>query len=86
MSERNTLGQICDDANLTTVVTPRLNAILGGSYKYLKRDESCCLIEILLRYLHHIAYKESLWFLSSVEVIDFNKMGMVKLLNTRKRK
>lgn len=86
MSERNTLGQICDDANLTTVVTPRLNAILGGSYKYLKRDESCCLIEILLRYLHHISYKDSLWFLSSVEVIDFNKMGMVKLLNTRKRK
>ena len=86
MSERNTLGQICDDANLTTVVTPRLNAILGGSYKYLKRDESCCLIEIMLRYLQRVSYRDSIWFLSSVEVIDFNKLGLVKLLNTRKRK
>ena len=86
MSEINTLGQICDDANLTTVVTPRLNAILGGTYKYLKRDESCCLIELLLRYLHHIRYKDSIWFLNSVDVIDFNKIGILKLLNARKRK
>ena len=86
MSELNTLGQICDDANLTTVVTPRLNAILGGTYKYLKRDESCCLIELLLRYLHSISYKDSIWFLNAVDVIDFNKLGILKLLNTRKRK
>jgi len=86
MSELNTLGQICDDANLTTVVTPRLNAILGGTYKYLKRDESCCLIELLLRYLHAISYKKSVWFLNAVDVIDFNKLGILKLLNTRKRK
>jgi superfamily II DNA or RNA helicase len=86
MSELNTLGQICDDANLATVVKPRLNAILGGSYKYLKRDESCCLIELLLRYLQHIHYKKSIWFLNSVDVIDFNKSGILKLLNARKRK
>lgn len=86
MSEMNTLGQICDDANLTTMVTPRLNAILGETYKYLKRDESCCLIEMLLRYLHHIKYKDSVWFLNSVDVIEFNRIGTVKLLNTRKRK
>jgi hypothetical protein len=85
MSELNTLGQICDDANLTTVVTPRLNAILGGTYKYLKRDESCCLIEVMLRYLQHVHYKDEIWFLNSVEVIDFNKIGIVKLL-ARKRK
>ena len=86
MSELNTLGQICDDANLATVVKPRLNAILGGTYKYLKRDESCCLIELLLRYLQYIQYKNSIWFLNSVDVIDFNKSGILKLLNARKRK
>lgn len=86
MSELNTLGQICDDANLATVVKPRLNAILGGTYKYLKRDESCCLIELLLRYLQCIQYKNSIWFLNSVDVIDFNKSGILKLLNARKRK
>jgi len=63
-----------------------LNAILGGTYKYLKRDESCCLIELLLRYLQCIQYKNSIWFLNSVDVIDFNKSGILKLLNARKRK
>jgi hypothetical protein len=85
MLDEHTVGQICEDALLNDSVVPRLNYILGGGYPYIPRSSACCLIELLLRYLHKINYLDQVWFMSAVDVIDFNKEGILKMLHTRKR-
>lgn len=85
MAEEHTVGQICEDALLNDSVVPRLNYILGGGYPYIPRSSACCLIELLLRYLQKINHLDKMWFLNALDVIYFNKDGVLKMLHTRKR-
>ena len=85
MADEHTVGQICEDALLNDSVVPRLNYILGGGYPYIPRSSACCLIELLLRYLQKINHANQVWFLNAIEVIYFNKHGVLKMLHTRKR-
>jgi len=85
MAEEHTVGQICEDALLNDAVVPRLNYILGGGYPYIPRSSACCLIELLLRYLQKMNHLDKVWFLNAIDVIYFNKHGLLKMLHTRKR-
>lgn len=85
MAEEHTVGQICEDALLNDAVVPRLNYILGGGYPYIPRSLACCLIELLLRYLQKMNHLDKVWFLNAIDVIYFNKQGLLKMLHTRKR-
>jgi len=79
-------GQICENASKKTNLVPRIEKLFGDNYtdKSINSKSICCELELLLRYLDKIKYKNKRWFLNAVEVIENNNDKVINLIKKLK--
>ena len=77
-------GQICENAGLTSNLIPRIEKIFGDDYTGQTSKIICCELELLLRYLDKIKYKNKRWFLNAIEVIENNNDKVINLIKKLK--
>jgi hypothetical protein len=77
-------GQICENAGLTSILIPRIEKIFGDDYTGQSSKLICCELELLLRYIDKIKYKNKRWFLNAVEVIENNNDKVINLIKKLK--
>lgn len=77
-------GQICENTALTSGLIPRIEKLFGDNYKGQTSKTICCELELLLRYLDKLQYKQKRWFLNAVEVIENNNDKVINLIKKLK--